>query len=403
MKPLMVVGSGDAGYREYALAAMAAHAPLVLLDRREPTWQQRYLRDFQLVEQAGLAGLLDAARDYASRHELGGVATYDERFVEPVAQLAEEFGLPGSGTAAVRACKDKWATRQLLGAAGLGVIRARLVHSGAEALAAAGELGLPVVLKPRSLGGSIGVIRADTLDEVATGYQIAAEAVAPGAVLGHPGVLVEEYIEGPEFSVDAAVSDGVVQPLVLAAKTVGIAPYFEELGHVVDGSAEPPAGLADFLSRVHAALGFRNGVTHTEFKRDAAGFRLIEVNARLGGDLIPYLGLLATGADVAGAVAQLATGQPPTGRADARDSAAIRFVYPRQDITVQQVRIPDDLRQGDGLRAGPLVQPGDVLRLPPGDYMTRAAYLIATGPDAADCTRRLADNIGRIVPVGTPV
>ncbi len=403
MKPLMVVGSGDAGYREYAMAAMAAHAPLVLLDRREPTWQQRHLRDFQLVEQAGLTGLLDAARDYASRHELGGVATYDERFVEPVAQLAEEFGLPGSGRTAVRACKDKWTTRQLLATAGLGVIRARLVHSGAEALAAAGELGLPVVLKPRSLGGSIGVIRADTMDEVASGYRIAAAAVAPGAVLGHPGVLVEEYVEGPEFSVDAAVSDGVVEPLVLAAKTVGIAPYFEELGHVVDGGAQAPAGLADFLAGVHAALGFRNGVTHTEFKCDAAGFRLIEVNARLGGDLIPYLGLLATGADVAGAVAQLATGQPPIGRPQRREAAAIRFVYPDRDMRVARVEIPAELAQGDGLLAAPLVAPGDVLRLPPGDYMTRAAYLIATGPDAADCARRAADDLGRIVVVGTPV
>ena len=409
-QPLLVIGSGEQNYRDYALAAMAERAPLVLLDARPPTWQRRYVESWRLIEPLTMDGILAAgcaaAQDAAARSTpVAGVATYDERYVEPAALLAEKLGLPGPGVAAVRACKDKWETRRLLAAAGVGSIRARLAGSAGEAAEAASELGLPVVLKPRSLGGSIGVVRADEPGQVRRCFEVAAHGTAPGLVLEHPGVVVEEYVEGPEFSIDSVVRDGHVTPLVLAEKSVGLAPYFEEVGHVVDPAGLPvTAELATFLQRVHEVLGFADGVTHAEYKDTPDGFKLIEVNARLGGDLIPYLGLLAAGVDLPGAVADLAVGRAPSLRAEPAQAAGIRFIYPERDLTVGTVEIPAGLEGPDrAVRARPLVEPGETLRLPPGGFMTRAAFVVVTGPDGDACRGKLDQLAPRVRLHGTPV
>src|SRR5262249_17813798 len=156
----------------------------------------------------------------------------------------------------------------------------------------------PVVVKARGLAGSFGVVRADDGDAVAAAFAAADGAQFPGMPRHESGnVLVEEFLTGPEFSVDAVVFDGEVLPTVLPHKHLSAEPYFEEMGHDVaagDPLLSDDAVLGQ-LRTIHHVLGFRYGATHTEFRLTPAGPRLIEVNARLGGDFIPYLGHLATG------------------------------------------------------------------------------------------------------------
>lgn len=406
MKPLLVVcaGYGQAEYREYVLAAMASRTPLAALDAGVPTWSARYFRDFRLIAPMTLEQIIATGRSFVRERGAAGVVTFDERYVEPVAQLAEELGLPGPGLAAAQACRDKWRTRQRLALAGVGAVRAELVHSPEAAVDAARRLGLPVVLKPRSLGASFGVVRARTPAEVSAGFETAASAVrtAPGMVVDHPGVLVEEFVRGDEFSVDLVVHRGRVIPVFVAMKMVGFAPSFEEIGHVVEADAAGRLpGLTDFLQAVHDALGFRDGVTHTELRSAADGYRIMEVNARLGGDLIPYLGLLATGIDLPGAAADLALGREPVLTATRRRAAAIRFLYPGRDMLVGAVHIPPGLEERpDVARVRPLVRPGTVLRLPPRGLLARTALVIVTGDDAGACLAELDEVCGQIAVSG---
>lgn len=386
------------------MAAMAARVALVALDSEAPTWSAPHLRDHRLIAPLTLEQLLATARSYVREHGAAGIATFDERYVEPVALLADEFGLPGPGLAAVTACRDKWQTRQRLAGAGAGTVRAELVHTREAAVEAARSLGLPVVLKPRSLGASFGVVRAETLAEVGSGFEgaVAAAAAAPGMVVSHPGVLVEELVDGDEFSVDLVVHRGRVCPLFVARKQVGFPPYFEEMGHVVewDGAGQL-AGLTEFLQAVHDALGFTDGVTHTELRSSSGGYRIMEVNARIGGDLIPYLGLLATGIDLAGAVADLALGREPELAATRTRAAAIRFLYPDRDMRVDAVHIPPGVEtRPDVVEARALVTAGTVLRLPPRGLLSRAALVIVTGADAGACVAELDHVFGQIAVTG---
>jgi biotin carboxylase len=393
-KPLLLlIGSSAQVNREFILRSVTAGHRLWLMQPADVTWQAPYVVGGTVVDNTDAAALVAAARHVASEHEVDGVLCYDEGLVWPAAAVTEALGLPGNPPGSVAACRDKHATRRALADAGVFQPASVGTTSAREALAAADRVGYPVVLKPRGLAGSMGVLRADDATAVAGAYGVARAAAYPGVPEFEMGVLVEEFVDGPEISVDAVFYEGRCTPLVVAHKRVDFSPYFEEVGHVVDG-ADPLLGdpaLHDALERSHKALGYRNGVTHTEFRLTERGPCLLEVNARLGGGMIPYLGQLATGVDVALAAADVAAGRCPATRPDRRRAAAIRFLYPEADVEVDHVSVREERVTGAIHSAAALVGPGTVLRLPPRGYISRYGRVIALAETLAETEAALAD------------
>lgn len=167
---------------------------------------------------------------------------------------------------------------------------------------------------------------------------------------------------------DGAVVDGEYTPMFVARKTVGMHPYFEELGHLVSSADELLAdpALRSTLARAHGAIDFRYGITHTELKLTERGPVIVEVNGRLGGDLIPLLAKFATGVDPGAAAVDVALGMRPHLPHEAEPRwVGVRFGYPKQDCVVESVSVPDSLRNNGILAADRLVEPGARLRLPP--------------------------------------
>ena len=201
--------------------------------------------------------------------------------------------------------------------------------------------------------------------------------------------------------VDGVVFDGEYQPLFLARKKVGLEPYFEEIGHVVDPD-DPllsDSELVDVLGRAHRAVGLRYGITHTEVMLTGVGPVIVEVNARLGGHLIPYLGKLATGIDPGEIAADVASGTRPTIEASRRRPVGIRFLYPPEDCRVLEVDVPTNGAVPGLLEASPMVEPGAELRLPPKGYIARYAYVICTAADPGGCSAAL-DEAAALARVG---
>jgi hypothetical protein len=199
--------------------------------------------------------------------------------------------------------------------------------------------------------------------------------------------LLEEYLTGPEISVDAAMFEGDYLPFFLARKWVGAEPYFEEVGHLVTGNDPLLADekLMLMLADAHRALGWQHGMTHAEVKLTPHGPVVVEINGRLGGDLIPLIGQLATGIDPSQVAIDVATGIRPMLKPTRSETVGIRFLYPAADCRVRQATVPrpDDV---PGLyKSIVLTEPGTELRLPPRGYVSRYGYLIARGYDAHRC------------------
>ena len=120
----------------------------------------------------------------------------------------------------------------------------------------------------------------------------------------------------------------------------------------------------------------------------------MEVNARLGGDMIPYLGELATGVDPARVAVDVALGREPEVRRSRSAVAEIRFLYPSEDLVVRAVGVPQPGAIAGLHLAEATAREGAVLRLPPHGYLARYAQLICVAEDRATA-RAAADRASR--------
>lgn len=398
-RPLLVVVSSLSRSREYFFRSVSPHYRIWLFQggagrTDEVGWELPYLVGHTVVDTLDADAMTEAARAVPDR--IAGILSYDEARIAATAVVAERLGLPTSPPDAVLRCRDKWLTRQALAPAGVPQAASVAVADRAGALAAAGRIGFPVVLKPRNLAASFGVSRADSADDLAAAYDRARGVSLPEAPERfEQDVLVEEFLDGPEISVDAVVTGGRVVPLVVAHKETGYPPSFEETGHTVD-AADPLLSdeeLRDVLDAAHAAVGYTTGTTHTELRRTAAGLKVIEINGRLGGDMIPLLGRLAGGPDLNLVAAAVACGQRPDTARSGAAVAGIRFYYPDTDVTVARLEIDTSVLPEQVYEAVPLTGPGERVLLPPrgSAWESRLAHVIAVADTLEQLTAVLTD------------
>ena len=392
---ILLVGSGERLYREYLLASIARDHDVWLLDASAPDWQSRYVAGATVLDPFDERALVRAARDVAARRPVAGALSYDEALILPTARIVEELELPGMSVETVRRCRDKLATREAVAAVGIAQPQSVAVASLADAADAAERIGYPVVLKPRGLGASHGVVVAAGAGELPGAWAAATAAEYPG-VPTYGTILVEEFLDGPEISIDGFVVDGAYRMLFIARKQLGMDPYFEETGHIVYAGDRllHDADLSAYLSEVHRALGIERGLTHSEVRLTSRGPKLIEVNGRVGGDLIGLVGREATGIDIGEVAATVATGGRPIAHPTRRRCVGIRFCYPPADCRVVSVALP---RPGGHLIAATaLAAAGERVRLAPRGYAERVAYVMCTAGDARTCDARLDGAAARV-------
>lgn len=324
--------------------------------------------------------LLQACRDLASGPGLAGVASSSEYFIATAAAIATRLGLPAPHPAAVRTCRDKQQQRRCLQASGCAVAAFRAATSVKTAVAAAETIGFPVVIKPVSGSGSVGVKLCENVAEVATHAAALLLKRSNERGLAMPRrILVESVAEGEEFSVET-FSRTVVG---VTRKYLSEPPDFVEVGHdypaAIPLSAEEQIG-ACALSALDA-LGLGWGPAHTELRLSQQGPVIIEVNPRLAGGYIPKLVFLASGIDLISETIKLAAGQKPKLEQRWNRHACIRFIVPPA---------PGVLVQTDGLaeaRSVPGVVEAEIYRRPgselahQGDFRARIGHVISSHDD----------------------
>ncbi|MER5442578.1 ATP-grasp domain-containing protein [Streptomyces sp. NPDC002790] len=392
-------------YRGTCLANVATVYDVVLISGAEPTWEREFLLDYAVADPTDQAALAAAGRALAERYELAGVMTWTEWYLVPVARLARQLGLPTTAPEALLGCRNKRISRTLFARHGVPSALSVGVRVEREAADAAALIGYPVVLKPAAHAASMGVIRVDTADELPAAYAFAAQTADRGVESSQ--VLVEEYLDGEEVSVECATYQGQTTVVAVTRKTVGMAPFFEELAHVVDANDPLLADVAPVAVAALDAVGVTDGISHVEIRIVDGRPRLIEVNARIAGDMISHLVHLATGVDLARAAADIACATPPDLTPTRSQAAAIRLIYPAYSGTLTERRLDAEFFDTHHWVERYVFHrnPGDQLRLPPnGDmFSARIGYLITTGPSAEAATNRSTQAYRHLSVQVTPV
>ena len=178
------------------------------------------------------------------------------------------------------------------------------------------ELSYPVIVKPLDRSGSRGITKLESADEDAA--------------------LVEEFVEGKEYSVEYISWEGTHSFLALTYKYTSGAPHYIETGHL-----EPAPVDEKVLERIksiteHAldSLGIKYGASHTEVKVNKDGaINIIEIGGRMGGDFIgSSLVKLSTGVDFVEQVIRVSLGEKPLIIKKKGCYAGVRFIFDKTDI-----------------------------------------------------------------------
>lgn len=219
------------------------------------------------------------------------VVSFTELGLIPAALIGERLALPGaSRVTTTELLRDKSRMREHLNRTGFSPVLSKVCHTPEEARRFAGEVGYPVVLKPRESSGSLGVRRAASPGEVDGAFGAAARQSA--------GVLVEEFLDGPEVSVEAFSFAG--RHVIVAVTGKQVTANYVESGHVVPAMSgeEDTAQVRELVTAFLDLVGVTDGPSHTEVIVTRKGPRIVESHDRLGGDKIFRLVQLAYGVDL---------------------------------------------------------------------------------------------------------
>lgn len=164
----------------------------------------------------------------------------------------------------------------------------------------------PLIIKPTDSSCSNGVTKVSCKDELPKAINRAMKASESREI------LIEEYIEGREISVESISFHGHHYVLVITDKETTGAPFFVEIAHHQPSNlpSEIQIKVKKYVINILDALEIKNGASHAEFKIDANNnIYFIEIGARGGGDYISYdLVRLSTGYDFVKGMIEVALG-----------------------------------------------------------------------------------------------
>lgn len=198
----------------------------------------------------------------------------------------------------------------------------KIVNSKSEYMRNITEFGDKFIVKPADSSGSRGIFLVDDKSQIEHAYEHSIKYSSTGEV------LIEEYLEGPEVSVESITVDGKTEIIAITDKETTGAPHFVELGHVIPSRFDEDikTKIKDITKLAIKSLGISVGPSHTEIKITSEGPKIIEVGARLGGDNITtHLVPLATNIDIVKITIELALGKSPNINKKTNKSAAIRY------------------------------------------------------------------------------
>jgi biotin carboxylase len=208
------------------------------------------------------------------------------------ARVAEALGLPGNPPEAVRASRNKLASRRAFKNAGLLTPAFFDVSISEDPTRLAARCTYPAVIKPLALAGSRGVMRVDQASDFVWAFERLADLLQSPDILNerdeaHGRALVESYIPGNEFALEGVMTDGVFRAFVVFDKPDPlVGPFFEETIYVTPsrGSHVVRQAIVDQVAAAARALGLRHGPIHAECRVNTKGIYVLEVAARpIGG------------------------------------------------------------------------------------------------------------------------
>lgn len=271
---------------------------------------------------------IESVMSAAKKHNIDAIMTLaSDMPIMTVAKVSKKLGLVGVDLDTAIKATNKSKMRESLKNFGVPVPLFYKVDSLDKCIKAVNKIkdkGYKCILKPADNSGSRGIVLLPDFNEktINIAYNYSKNNSRDKIV------MVEEFMEGPEVSVETISVDGKCNIIQITDKITTGAPYFVEMGH------SQPSQLSDSIKdkikeitiAANKAIGIISGPSHTEIKITKNGPKIVEIGARLGGDNITtHLTPLSTGVDMVESCIKIALGEKPDIRIKYDKASAIRY------------------------------------------------------------------------------
>jgi biotin carboxylase len=360
-----------------------------------------YVDQALLLDYGDVDRLLPLVRAVHEASPLQAVVSLFELGLLPAARISDALGLDGDSVATVEMLLDKWRMRRRLAEIGVSPVASAVGRSAQDLREFAEAHGLPVIVKPVRESGSLGIYCVRDLadvDLVAARFRSLHDrpwtAKDLSSAASFDDFLMEEFLDGPEISVETLSFDGRHVIVAVTDKELGRGGFIE-VGHSQPSRcpADELREVARLVTELLDAVGLRNGPAHTEVKLTSRGPRIVESHNRIGGGRINELTEIVYGVDMERYAlgARFGAVEPLDRSPEPRGGAAVRVITPDPGRVVAVTAL-------DAVRADPAyvdlrlkVGPGDVV--PPLTWNEdKVGQVVARGATAAEAIA----NAGRL-------
>lgn len=299
------------------------------VDSFEVVGGQDYEGTCAVVEKHGINAIVTAATD---------------KPLVMMARIAEKYGFPFYSVETAQWSTDKFQMKHRFELGDVPHAQGRPISKVEEAE----RLVFPVIVKPRDNSGSRGVKLCRNTEELKASIEEALENSKLDTV------LVEEFIEGPEYSIEGLHYDGKSEVIQFTEKKTTEFPYNVELGHIQPAniSEENQQKIREIVSKIGKAMNYVNCPSHTELKINERGIFVIETSPRLGGDYITStLTPLSTGINLEDQLLHIALGESvdtKTGRVD-KASGVHFFCLPEGRVQKIDTKALEETKKWPGI------------------------------------------------------
>lgn len=284
--------------------------------------------------------ILDFAKEIKKTHNLKAVFTAGTDFSAVVSFVAENLGLPSHSYQAACNASNKIIMRQCFEKANVPSPKFIEIHDDFLKNPDLQGLEFPLVVKPVDNMGARGCRMIRNADELIENGKIAIEYSRTKKA------ILEEYMEGMEFSIDALVFNNEVTITGFADRHIFYPPYFIEMGHTMPSVYEPTSEqwleLTKTFEKGIKALGLTHGVAKADIKLTPKGPMIGEIAGRLSGGYMsgwtyPY----SSKVNLTKQALLLALNQIPTEVLEKREATKNQNIYnlPSKEVSAERAWI----------------------------------------------------------------
>ena len=266
----------------------------------------------------------------------GIVSICSELVLHTMNYLLRRRGIPCNSEWTEKISTDKYLMRKALKDGGVDSPHFMLVTDTMtldEIVSASADFSYPLICKPVDLSSSRGVIKIERKEDLKQALSYALDWSKKKEV------ILEEFIEGPEYSGESIAYQGEYKLLAITEKKTTGSPHFVETGHRQPArlSSEMYEKVEQTLYRAFSAMKIEYGAIHPEFRITKEGkIYFMEIATRMGGDCIGTdLTPLSSGYDFMGMVINICQGKAPD----------FTRIYEPRTVEIHYIMSQDDLNE----------------------------------------------------------